>query len=274
MIVDVHCHLGRSPGFRFPDTSVATMLHVMDRVKIDRAVCCHLALLHGEPDVGLRESLQAYRESQGRLLLYTVFDPNRSDGLAFVSECLQRDGFVGIKIHPSFHGCSADDDRYAPVWQLAAEARVPILTHSWDFSEQNPAQKYSFPGRFEKFVAEYPDVTLILGHAGGRYGGHVAAADLAGRYPGVFLDLAGDCYTLGLVDYLVERVGPDKVLFGSDLTWIDPRTQLGMILDARISIEAKRQILGLNAARIFAWETKSSTGESQRGGDTAEKGVE
>ena len=95
-----------------------------------------------------------------------------------------------------------------------------------------------------------------VGGPGGRYGGHVAAAGLAGRYPGVFLDLAGDCYTLGLVDYLVEHAGADKILFGSDLTWIDPRTQLGVILDAHIPTESKRQILGLNAARIFALEAK------------------
>ena len=49
MIIDVHCHLGRSPQFRFSDTSVGTMLRVMDRLGIERAVCCHLAFLQGEP---------------------------------------------------------------------------------------------------------------------------------------------------------------------------------------------------------------------------------
>ena len=261
MIVDAHCHLGRSPGFCFPDTSVGTLLRVMDRLGIERAVCCHLAFLHGEPEMGLRESLQAYRESDGRLPQYAVFDPNQPNGLDFVRECLEREEFVGVKIHPSFHGCLADDDRYEPVWRLATQRQIPILTHSWDVSEQNPAQKFSFPSRFEKFVARFPDVTLILGHAGGRYGGHVAATDLASRYPSVFLDLAGDCYTLGLVDYLVEHAGADKVLFGSDLTWIDPRTQLGMILDANISTQAKRQILGQNAARVFALQAETSTTE-------------
>jgi predicted TIM-barrel fold metal-dependent hydrolase len=260
MIVDVHCHLGRSPKFRFPDTSVGTLLRVMDRLGIERAVCCHLALLHGEPDVGLRESLQAYRESAGRLLLYTVFDPNRPDSVDFVRGCLDQEGFVGVKIHPSFHGCYADDERYAPVWRLAAQRGVPLLTHSWDVSQQNPSQKYSFPSRFEKFTARYREVTLILGHAGGRYRGHVAASDLAGRYPTVYVDLAGDCYTLGLIEYLVEHVGADKILFGSDLTWIDPRTQLGMILDAQISMEAKRQILSQNARRIFALDRRPLIG--------------
>ena len=59
MIVDVHCHLGRSPQFRFPDTSVGTMLRVMDRLGIDRAVCCHLAFLHGERgDWDARDAVQ------------------------------------------------------------------------------------------------------------------------------------------------------------------------------------------------------------------------
>jgi hypothetical protein len=160
---------------------------------------------------------------------------------------------VGVKIHPSMHGCYADDECYNVVWQLADERRVPILTHSWDLSEQNSTQKFSFPSRFEPFVVRYPKVMLILGHAGGRYRGHMAAAELARRYSNVLLDTAGDCYTLGLVEYLVEHAGADKVLFGSDLTWLDPRTQLGMILDAEVTTDDKQKILRANAARVFGW---------------------
>ena len=102
-------------------------------------------------------------------------------------------------------------------------------------------------------------MTLILGHAGGRYRGHLAAAALAGRYPNVFVDTAGDCYALGLIEYLVNQVGAGRVLFGSDITWIDARTQLGMILDADLPTEAKQKILGENAARVFCFPTKSSS---------------
>jgi predicted TIM-barrel fold metal-dependent hydrolase len=253
MIIDAHCHLGYSPQFHFPDTTVKTLLRVMDGLQIDRAVCCHLALLAGEVEFGLRESLEAYRESGGRLPLYTAFDPRAPGGIEFVTRCLDQEGFVGIKIHPSFHQCWADDERYRAVWELAAEKQVPMLTHSWDVSEQNPVQKYSFPSRFEKYAAEYPEATVILGHAGGRYHGHIAAANLAVKYRNVLLDTAGDCYTAGLIEYLVGRVGADRILFGSDITWIDPRTQLGMILDADISTADKQKILRLNATRVFPY---------------------
>lgn len=251
MIIDAHAHLGSSPQFHFPDTSVRTVLAIMDELHIDRAVCCHLGMLQHAWEIGYEESLQAYRESQGRIVCYAAFDPWERHGLQRVARCLDRDEFVGIKIHPSMHGCFADDERYDPVWQLAAERQVPLLTHSWDLSDQNPTQKYSFPSRFETFVTRYPEVPLILGHAGGRYRGHVAAAALARTYANVFLDLAGDCYTLGLVEYLVQEAGSDKVLYGSDFTWIDPRTQLGMVLDADVTLDDKRKIMCDNARRLF-----------------------
>jgi len=251
VIIDAHCHLGSSPQFHFADVAVGRMLGLMDRLRIDRTVCCHLGMLQGAWGLGYRESLEAFRETSGRFVFLAAFDPNDSKSLRLVQACLDREEFVGVKIHPSLHNCPAEDERYDAVWQLAAARRVPILTHSWDMSEQNPVQRLSFPNRFENYVSRYPEVTLILGHAGGRYRGHMAAAEMARRYRNVFLDTSGDCYTLGLIEHLVERAGADKLMFGSDMTWIDPRTQLGMILDADVPTDAKRMILGGNAARVF-----------------------
>lgn len=265
MIVDAHCHLGRSPQFHFPDVTVRTMLGVMDRLGIDRAVCCHLGMLQWAWDLGYRESLEAFRETSGRIVFLGGYDPNQPQSLELLDRCLDREEFVGIKIHPSLHGCPAEDERYDAVWQLAARRRVPILTHSWDVSSQNPVQKLSFPNRFETYVARYPDVSLILGHSGGRYRGHIAAAEMARRYPNVLLDTSGDCYTLGLIEYLIQQTGPDKLMFGSDMTWIDPRTQLGMILDADVTADAKQKILAGNAARLFNLaKTVSGDNKSQQ----------
>jgi len=65
------------------------------------------------------------------------------------------------------------------------------------------------------------------------------------------MDLAGDVYTGGVVEALVREVGTDRIMFASDMTWIDPRPQLGCILDADISPEAKARILGENVVRLF-----------------------
>ena len=256
MIVDAHCHLGVPSQFHVPDAAPATILRLMDRLGIERAIAAPLAMLSGFEELGWQEGQRAHRESGGRILLYTVFNPQAPGSLERVRRSLGDPGVVGIKIHPAFHRCAADDDRWEPIWELAAAARLPILTHSWCASDYNPSQKYAQPGLFARYVRDFPEVTLILGHAGGRHEGHLAAAALARDHPSVYLDLAGDGYSLGLVEYLVAEVGAGRVLYGSDLTWIDPRTQLGMILDAGISEADKAQILRDNAVKLFRLDTK------------------
>ena len=180
MIIDAHCHLGDWPAFQIPDRSLETMLKLMERLGIERAISAHSAWLLGDAEQGLAESVAAQRQSGGRVLSYAVHDPRHSGSLDLVRRALgDRDTFAGIKIHPSLHGLPADDDRYRQVWQLAARENVPILAHSWEISDYNPTQALSFPVRFARFVAEFPGVSLILGHAGGRYHGHLAAAALA-----------------------------------------------------------------------------------------------
>lgn len=261
MIIDAHCHLGVSPQFHVPDASLATILRMMDRLEIERAIAAPLLLLAGQTEMGWQEGLLAYRESEGRILLYTVFDPRPPLGLEFVRRSVDDPAVVGIKIHPAMHECPADDDRWRPIWELAAARRLPILTHSWCISDYNPTQKYAQPALFTKYVQEFSEVTVILGHSGGRYEGHLAAVALARAYANVHLDLAGDSYSLGLVEYLVAEVGSERILFGSDLTWIDPRTQLGRILDAEISTGDKANILRNNAIRLFHLEGERSAHE-------------
>jgi predicted TIM-barrel fold metal-dependent hydrolase len=256
MIIDAHCHLGVSPAFHVPDASVNTMLRVMDRLQIERAIAAPLALLSGLQDFGWREAIRAHRESGGRILLYTVFDPRAEGSLDFVRRSAEETAVVGIKIHPAIHRCPADDDRYRPVWEFAATAGLPILTHSWCVSDYNPTQKYAQPDLFAGYVREFPGVTLILGHAGVRYEGHLAAVRLAQAYPNVYVDLAGDVYAQGLIEYLVAQLGARRILYGSDLTWLDPRPALGMILDADISSADKTRILRDNALSVFPWKTK------------------
>jgi predicted TIM-barrel fold metal-dependent hydrolase len=251
MIIDCHAHLGFAPAFYTPDISTGTMLALMDRLHISKAFCSHMAMLIGDQKFGFKESLEAYEESDGRILLYTVFNPILPDSIDFVKKCMKTKGFIGIKIHPSFHSCPADDDAYDPIWKFAMERSVPILTHTWDYSETNPKQKYSFPALFEKYTRKYKDVVLILGHAGGRYKGHLEAARLAKTYDNVYLDLSGDSYDTGLIEYLVKEAGSKKILFGSDMNWIDPRTHVGRILDAKISISDKQNIFAQNALKIF-----------------------
>jgi predicted TIM-barrel fold metal-dependent hydrolase len=252
MIVDSHIHLGVGASTPCVDPSVEGVLAQMDSLSIDLSISTSRTLLHGRTDVGLDEAIAAHRMSGGRILSCAYFNPHYpEEDLAWARRCLAEDAFVGIKIHPPLSACYANDERWEPAWRLASELAAPIVTHSWWVSDYNPLQRYATPEQFEPYVRSYPDVSLILGHAGGRYEGHLAAAKLARSYPNVYMDLSGDSYSFGFVEWLVEQVGAERILFGSDIVMIDGRPVMGRILDAAISSADKALILGENAVRVF-----------------------
>ena len=58
----------------------------------------------------------------------------------------------------------------------------------------------------------------------------------------------------GLVENLVNRVGSERLLFGTDMPWFDEYQAVGGVLSADISENDMRNILYRNAERIFGTE--------------------
>jgi predicted TIM-barrel fold metal-dependent hydrolase len=252
MIVDAHAHLGEVAAFRGADPGAEAMVALMDHLGVDLAIQTHAAGIAECFEEALAASRSAYEASGGRLYYLLCYHPRYPEAsLAAMQEAREDAGWVGIKIHPGQHEVMPEDPAYEPAWRLAAEAALPLVTHSWAASDYNPTQRFSTCEHFAHYAERFPQVNLVLGHAGGRYAGHLAAARLAQAYPNVYADLSGDVYACGLIEWLVEQFGAERVLYGSDMNWIDPRTTLGRVLDAEISLEAKRGLLGENAGRIF-----------------------
>lgn len=252
MIVDVHTHVGEVAAFNSLDVSVESLLALMDAVGIDMCMQMPIAGIAGCFREAYEIAEAAYELSNGRLVYSLIYDPLYiKASMEWFEEALGRPGFVGIKVHPSWHQVWPEDPRWEPIWRFAEEYDLPVLTHSWTVSSYNPVQKFSTPDHFAHYVERFPTVNLVLGHAGGRYQGHLAAAELARQYPNVYMDTSGDCYAFGFIEWMVDQVGADRILFGSDINWIDPRTHLARIYDADITLEEKKLILGENACRLY-----------------------
>lgn len=253
LIIDTHVHLGHINQFYFYDVSVSRMLKKMDSLNISACINAHNeSLVLGNLEKGIIESKNAYEESEGRILNYFVYDPSQATlSLNLMEKCFNSKIFKGIKIHPSVHRTYADDSLYAPAWQFAADSGLPIMSHTWALSSYNDSQKYAIPIKFKDYIEKFPNVTFICGHSGGRYSGITEAAKLAACYHNVYLDTAGDVYDYGFIEYLAGTAGAGKILFGSDVQWFDPATQLGMVLGADLSEEDKGKILFRNAGLVF-----------------------
>lgn len=252
-IVDAHVHTGALNVSFAPETDAKSLLARMDRLGIRRSI--NLGSSRNLLEASQREMDAAraeFEESRGRLYYCGFFGPRRAaEDLAILERSHRAPGFVGIKIHPSFARVAADDPRYLPVWELAREHRLPIVSHTWSVSSYNPVQALSTPGRFEAMVQRFPEVRFVMGHSGGRGEGRLEALRMAGQYPNAYMDISGDMMDRHFLEQMVGAGVASKILFGSDYPWLDQRAHLACVLLAAIPVEAKADILQRNAQAVF-----------------------
>jgi predicted TIM-barrel fold metal-dependent hydrolase len=255
MIIDSHAHFADKAVHIFEPDFMKLCLDTMDRLGVDYMIrSLGKALGHGphaDFDRHVEEGSEIFEESGKRVFSYFVYTPFHSDFcIKMIEENHDNPAFVGIKIHPSVNNFYADEEAFRLVYEVAKKYGFPILSHTWALTS-NPNQKYSVPERFERFIREYSEVNFIFGHSGGRVEGIKKAVEIGTRYKNAYYDIAGDIYDRRLIEYICSHVGADHLLFGSDLPWFDPASQMGMVLGANLTTEEKELILGGNASKLF-----------------------
>lgn len=125
---------------------------------------------------------------------------------------------------------------------------VVVLQHTADQTIIQQREYHTDPADTAWLGRENPDVRIIMAHltsCGKR--GVMEIADL----PNVWIDTSAFQPFSGLVEYAVEKLGVDRVLYGSDLVIRDLPTQIGRILSADISEADKRAILFDNSYNLL-----------------------
>ena len=86
---------------------------------------------------------------------------------------------------------------------------------------------------------------------GGSTLGILKSVEVAEECENVYLETDNYNHPFGVIEYLVDRLGPTRILFGSDMATEPQSLHMGAILYARISDEDKRRILGENMAALL-----------------------
>jgi predicted TIM-barrel fold metal-dependent hydrolase len=205
-IFDAHLHLGHDIDGMVGDYD--QLEQVMAKYGISRAFVFCL----DEPDrhPGFRaandRTLAFAERSAGRLIPFVRLDLNEGP-LDEARRALDA-GARGIKLHPRAQRFTATDERLGPVFELAAERRVPILMHA---GRGLPPIAEGLAALLER----NPEATLILAHAGIADLAQLAQT-MAGR-KGVLFDTS----TWSPVDLLdfYRRIPPEQVVYASDFPY-------------------------------------------------------
>lgn len=251
-IIDTHLHLGYLSGLNLPLEPDSAIMAQYKKYGVSKAIFSHHYAI-SSVDFGLECTLSALEKYKGSFFAYLVYNPNfERRSLEIIKEYISSESVAGVKIHPSWHACYPYDERYNKFWDFADSEGLVVLTHSWNPNVSNKSQRFSDPCFFEKIAKAHPNVKIILAHAGGRGDYLYKVIDLIINNDNLYVDFAGDIFEPFLVRDYVKRAGSEKLLFGTDLPWLDLRYYLSNMLSAEISDSDRKNIFGLNAAKLFS----------------------
>jgi predicted TIM-barrel fold metal-dependent hydrolase len=185
------------------------------------------------------------RDFPGRILGYCCVNPNypADEMRDELKRCFDA-GMIAIKFHPGVHTYPVDGDRYRPAWEYADEHGLCVLTHT-DLSANSGVVPTG------KCAERYPNAKVLFGHSGFGYGGARACIEVAKAAGNTFFDIAASTTDLGLVEMLVDGIGAERILFATDLPFIDCRMQVGRIAFSALDDEQMSLVLAGNARKLF-----------------------
>ena len=246
--IDAHAHAGPYSLFHIPESDPASMVAVMDRTGVDQAVLSTNRAIQEDSRRGNDETAAAVDAFPDRLLGYLVINPWQ-DPLAELDRIREDGRFAGIKLHPDLHEYPLTGDRYDSVWEYSARTSCPVLTHTWY------ASPFDSPALLRQVAERHGDITVLIGHSGALPPGYEEAVSVARDLPGAMLEICGSYMNSRVLQSFVDRLGAERVVFGSDFPFIDQRVSLGRIAYSALASADLDLVLAGNASRLFGWRS-------------------
>ncbi|WP_341976498.1 amidohydrolase family protein [Microbacterium sp. LWO13-1.2] len=239
--IDAHTHLDEG---RFdPEVFVAG-----ERLGINLFLCSNIGAF--QPHPGLDEVKEMNSVLVGelgrhpdRLRGYCYVNPRfGKESLDDVRRNVEEHGMIGIKL---WIATLADDPLCDPILEYAAEHRLIVLAHAW----RKTVGRFPYESTADNIAAaarRHPDVRFLMAHLGGQ---PESALNSVRAVPNIAVDTSGTIIGGGEVALAVERLGIDRVVFGSDLHHIDLAANVGKVLGAGLDTAAEERVLGGTVAR-------------------------
>jgi predicted TIM-barrel fold metal-dependent hydrolase len=239
-IFDAHLHLGHDIDGMVGDYD--QLEANMAKYGISRAFmfCLDEPDRHPSFSAANDRTLAFAERSGGRLIPFVRLDLDESP-IEEARRCLDA-GARGIKLHPRAQKFTATDARLAPVFEIAAERRVPILIHG---GRGLPP----IADGLRRLVDRYPEATLIIAHAGIADLAALAAC-MAGR-KGVLFDTS-TWSPIDLLDFY-RLIPPEQVLYASDYPYgQQPNSLLSALKTTRFAGYSDDQVRAMLAGTANA----------------------
>ena len=262
MIIDFHAHIYPPPvaakilpaarrklKVEVPGSGAPQdLLGHMSRSGIARSVL--LPLAKGIEDVSRLNDWILSVSDEGLIPFGAIhpFMENLEAELDRLADC----GVQGVKIMPLLQEFYPDDKGCERLYEALIKRGMMLVTHTG----RDPLEReevFGTPERFARVVQCYPELKLLLAHLGGMRMWDEAKRHLLPPGGNVCFDTAYVSFYLDGTEMaeLIQDIGADRVIFGSDYPWEIPGRAVEIIQRLDLSEGEKEAILWKNASILL-----------------------
>ncbi len=215
--------------------------------------------LSGRPQVSNDDVADFAAENADIAIAFASIDPTRgAEGVREARRLVSSGAVHGLKLHPPLQQFFPNDRIAYPLYEVFAEARLPVLFHTGHsgIGTGMPGGggirlKYGNPMPIDDVAVDFPDMPIILAHPS--FPWQDEAISICLHKPQVYIDLSGwspKYFSPTLVQY-ANTLLKNKVLFGSDYPLLTPDRWMADFAGIAIRDDVRPLILKENACRLF-----------------------
>jgi predicted TIM-barrel fold metal-dependent hydrolase len=220
--------------------SVAVNSELLDRFGIDIQLVSAIEAIVYDAPAGNR-SLASQLPADPRLRGMIVVDPRRlEEARADLTELAGDARWVGAKIHTDYSRTPIDSPAMRAAIELTTEFGLPTLVHTWGDNLLDLAD----------VAAAVPDARVIAGHMGAA--GWPLVPEAAARSDRIWFEPCWSAPEAGRIRWILDRIGPSRLMFGTDATLIDPSIALATFDAANLTPTEHEAIMWQNATSLFS----------------------
>lgn len=158
-------------------------------------------------------------------------------------------GLKGVKFHPEYQNFFADDEKMKPIYRKISQLGLITLFHA-GFDPGFLPPYHCMPDHLLGAL-RWLDGPVVAAHWGGAGCAEAVLEKLCGA--DIYFDLSFGYSTLARLQaqQIIDRHGPDKLLFGSDMPWHRPAWELRLLDTLDISDTDREKILSGNAISLL-----------------------
>src|SRR2546422_11706656 len=192
-------------------------------------------------------------------MAFASIDPSRgAEGVREARRLVAGGGIRGLKLHPPLQGFAPNDRMAYPLYEVFAEARLPVLFHTGHsgIGTGMPGGggirlKYGNPMLIDDVAVDFPSLPIIMAHPS--FPWQDEAISICLHKPNVYIDLSGwspKYFPQQLVQYANTQL-KHKMLFGSDFPLITPERWMRDFESVDFRDEVRPLILKDNAVKLL-----------------------